>query len=111
MANRSLSIEQILALLAATPQRIAELTDNRSPESLQVKPATDEWSASEVLAHLRACAEVWGDCIRKIIAEDRPMWRAINPRTWINQTNYPELAFRPSFHSFCTQRADLLVYW
>jgi DinB superfamily len=44
-----------------------------------------------------------------MIAEDRPTLRAINPLTWIKKTNYLELEFRPSLHSFATQRADLLA--
>jgi hypothetical protein len=61
-----------------------------------------------VLAHLRACADVWGGCIVAIIAEERPTLRAVNPRTWINQTDYRELEFRPSLQAFATQRTDLL---
>jgi hypothetical protein len=44
----------------------------------------------------------------KIIAEDRPTWQAVSPRTWIKQTDYPELDFRFSLHAFTTQRANLL---
>lgn len=62
-----------------------------------------------MLAHLRACADVWGNCIMRIIALDRPTWRAVSPRTWIKQTDYPELDFRPSLHAFTRQRADLLA--
>jgi len=62
-----------------------------------------------VLAHLRSCADVWGNCIAAILAEDRPTLRAVNPRTWIKQTDYPELEFRPSLQSFTMQRADLLA--
>jgi hypothetical protein len=62
-----------------------------------------------VLAHLRACADVWGNCIVTMIAEDRPTLRAINPRTWIKKTDYRELEFRTSLRSFATQRADLMA--
>jgi DinB superfamily len=55
------------------------------------------------------CADVWGNYIMRIIEEDRPTWRAVSPRTWIKQTDYPELAFRPSLRAFTTQRADLLA--
>src|SRR6266699_4473855 len=107
MPSTSLTIERVLTLLAETPTRIAALTTDLSPEELQMRPAPDEWSANGVLAHLRACADVWGNCIMTIIAEDRPTWRAVSPRTWIKQTDYPELQFRPSVHAFTTQRADL----
>jgi len=107
--NKSLTSEQILTLLAETPQRLAMLTANLAPAQLHTSPGPDEWSANEVLAHLRACADVWGNCIVTIIAQDTPTLRAINPLTWVKQTNYLKLDFRPSLHSFAAQRAELLA--
>jgi hypothetical protein len=76
---------------------------------LRTKPGLDEWSANDVLAHLRSCADVWGGCIARIIAEDRPTMRAIDPRTWIKETDYLDLEFRPSLQAFTRQRAELLA--
>ncbi|MEJ7763434.1 MAG: DinB family protein [Thermomicrobiales bacterium] len=98
-----------MTLLAETPPRIAALTAGLAPAQLHTAPDHDEWSANDVLAHLRACADVWGDCIAAMIAEDTPTLRAVNPTTWIKQTDYPELEFGPSLRSFATQRADLLA--
>ncbi len=109
MPNKSLTIEQVLTLLRATPLRLAALTADLSPEELQTRPTPNEWSANEVLAHLRACADIWGNCIVAIIAEDMPTLRAVNPLTWIKKTNYLELDFQLSLHAFATQRADLLA--
>jgi hypothetical protein len=107
--NRSLTIAQVLTLLAATPPRIAALTDGLLPAQLQATPSRDEWSANDVLAHLRACADMWGNCIAAMIAQDRPTLRAVNPRTWINRTDYREQAFQPSSHAFAMQRTELLA--
>jgi len=90
-------------------RRIATLTADLTPAQLHNPPNHDEWSANDVLAHLRACADVWGNCMVAIIAEDTPTLRAVNPLTWIKKTDYPELEFRPSLRSFATQRADLLA--
>ena len=109
MPSRSLTIEQVLTLLAATPPRLAALTAGLAPAQLHTSPTHDGWSANDVLAHLRACADVWGNCIVAMIAEDRPVLRAVNPRTWIKKTDYLDLEFRPSLRSFATQRADLLA--
>ena len=109
MPSKSLTIEQVLTLLRATPLRLAALTATLSPEELHMRPNPDEWSANEVLAHLRACADVWGNCIVTMITEDMPTLRAVNPLTWIKKTNYLELEFQPSLHAFATQRADLLA--
>jgi hypothetical protein len=107
--SKLLTIEQVLTLLAENPQRIAGLTAGLAPTQLHAASSPGEWSLNNVLAHLRACSDVWGDYIMKIIAEDRPTWRGINPRAWIKKTNYRELEFRPSFRSYSKQRADLLA--
>ena len=109
MYDKPLTREQNLSLLAATPARLAELTEGLSSAQLLAPPEPGEWSARDVLAHLRACSDMWGKYIMLILNEDHPMFKAVNPTTWIRQTNYHELAFRPSLQAFTTQRADLLA--
>lgn len=96
-------------MLAETPPRITALTAGLATAQLHTAPNHDEWSANEVLAHLRSCADVWGDCMRVIIAQDRPTLRAVNPRTWIEKTDYLKQEFQPSLHDFTSQRIDLLA--
>ncbi len=72
MPDRLRTIEQILTILAETPSRITALTTILEPAQLQAKPNCDEWSANDILAHLRACADVWGHCIALIITQDKP---------------------------------------
>lgn|SRR5690606_14429942 len=104
-----LPIERILAVLAETPPRIAAQVAGLTAEQLHVPPDPDEWSANDVLAHLRACADVWGSYIARILFEDRPAIRAISPRTYIKQTDYLKQDFHPSLQAFIAQRADLLA--
>jgi hypothetical protein len=101
--------EQILTMLASAPPRISAATAGLAPALCQAAPAPDGWSLNEVLAHLRACADMWGGCIAAILDQDRPTLRAVNPRTWITKTDYPDQAFLPSLHAFTTQRAALLA--
>lgn len=109
MPRRSLTSEQVLTMLVATPPRIAALTAGLGPAQLRTAPPEGGWSANEVLAHLRACADVWGECIVATIAHDRPTLRAVDPRTWIRQTNYLEQEFLHSLRAFATQRSALLA--
>jgi hypothetical protein len=104
-----LTLEQILAVLSEGPPRIAEVTAHLTPEQLRTSPYPDEWSARDVLAHMRSCADVWGGCIARILNEDKPAFKAVNPTTWIKSTDYFELEFRPSLHAFTAQRAELLA--
>ena len=108
MPNESLTVEQVLALLAATPPRLAELTVGLTESQLHAVPTSGEWSANEVLAHLRACADVWGECMMTIITQDKPTLRAVSPRTWIKDIGYLEQEFQPSLRAFGAQRTRLL---
>jgi hypothetical protein len=107
--DRPLAPEQLLPLLAGAPRRIAALTEGLAPARLRAAPADGGWSANDVLAHLRACADVWGGCITRLLAEDRPTIRAVNPTTWVKRTKYRDLEFGPSLRAFADQRAELLA--
>lgn len=109
MPSASFTIEEVLTLLAAAPERIAAPTAGLTTAQLRTAPIPGEWSANDVLAHLRSCADQWGGCIARILAEDRPTLWAIDPRTWMKETDYPDLEFRASLSAFTAQRADLLT--
>ncbi|HYK28220.1 MAG TPA: DinB family protein [Streptosporangiaceae bacterium] len=108
MPGRSHSPDEIVSILTDSPGRIAASTAGLDLAQLRLPPAPDEWSATEVLAHIRACADVWGTCIASILSEDRPTLRAVSPRTWIRKTSYLDIEFRPSLRSFTVQREELL---
>jgi hypothetical protein len=103
------TFEQILTALADGPVRIAEATKGFTESQLGAAPGPGEWSALEILAHLRACGDVWGDCITTILQQDMPTIRAINPRTWIERTDYREWKFQPLLKVFTQQRMALLA--
>ena len=109
-SKSSLMIEHVLPLLQQTPRRITALTAGLTAAQLHTPLSPGEWSVNDILAHLRACADVWGDCIRVIATQDRPTIRAINPTTWIEQTDYRKQKFKPSLQAFTAQRANLLKY-
>lgn len=109
MPGKTPTISEILNLLAATPVRIAETVAGLSEAQLHTCPAGDEWSANDILAHLRSCADVWGSCIAAIIAENNVTLKAVNPTTWIAKTNYRDIEFLPSLQAFTAQREALLA--
>jgi hypothetical protein len=110
MTNKYLPIDTILTILKETPPRLAKLTDGLAPAQLHTAAGAGEWSANEVLAHLRACNEVWGGYyIMTILTQDKPTIRAVNPRTWIKNTDYLEQEFQDSLRDFTKQRRKLLA--
>jgi hypothetical protein len=107
--EKLLTVDEVLALLAHAPTAIAGATLDLEPARLRSNPADGEWSANEVLGHLRSCADVWGGCIAMILAQNQAKLRAINPRTWIKRTNYLQLDFHASFDAYARQRSELLT--
>lgn len=98
----------VLELLATTPSRIASLTQNVASGNLYFRPNPNTWSANDVLAHLRACADVWGKSISEMIIKDVPQLRYISPRSWIRKTDYLKQDFQESLKAFTSQRRELL---
>lgn len=110
MYDTQLTIDQILTALAQQPKTIAGLTAGLSRARLHRSPTRGEWSLNDVLAHLRSCSDMWGTYIATIVAEDRPTIKAMNPTTWIKNTDYREMEFVPSLRAFSRQRAGLLSH-
>src|SRR4051812_50176190 len=82
-----------MAILPVTVVRLDELTAALTPERLRLSPEPDAWSINDVLAHLRACHDVLGGNMLRILGEDRPTWRAMNPPTWVERTDHPDWEF------------------
>jgi hypothetical protein len=101
-------IEKYVELLEEMPRSLARTIGNIDDARLQYKSDRQSWSANDILAHIRSCAEVWGKSIEAMLSEDTPTLPDIHPRKWIKETNYLELPFHESFHAFIKQREKLL---
>ena len=108
MEVKSGEIKQFLDLLVAAPRRIAAATQNLPNARLNIRSAEEPWSVSDILAHLRASADVREKYIQAMLAQDQPVMRYISPRTYIQKTNYLELPFAESFNAYKKQRNQLL---
>ncbi|HEU4675310.1 MAG TPA: DinB family protein [Motilibacteraceae bacterium] len=103
-----LGADRVLELLEATTAHVRRLGADVPAERADASPPDGGWSMLEVLAHLRACADVWGASIDRILSEDEPTIRALNPRTYLPSTDYLTLAWHPSWQAFLGQREALL---
>jgi hypothetical protein len=107
-ANAS-TIRTVLTLLSETPGNIARIAHGFSERQLHRQPAVDAWSAREIMAHLRACAEVWGRSIDRMLMEDDPTIRYVSPRGWIKKTAYLRQSFDENLVKFSEHRAMLIT--
>jgi hypothetical protein len=103
-----LEVDEIMAILRTSVDRFRDLAAGATPEELEPAGYEDDWSVTAVLAHLRACNDVLGGNMIRIVREDHPAWRAMSPRTWQRKSGYHEWTFEPSFAAFSDGRNQLL---
>lgn len=108
MKSSAAGIEKALSLLAATPVQLAALTARLTESRLRAAPDGKSWSAAEILAHLRACSDLWTHSIYAMLAEQDPVLPDINERKWAGAARYLESPFADSLQIFAMQRTELL---
>lgn len=101
-------IRAVLTALSETPKQITRITRGCNDGQLHRKPEAAAWSVQEIMAHLRACADVWGYSIERMLKEEHPTIRYVSPRGWIKKTDYLQQNFRDSLRAFSNQRVILV---
>jgi hypothetical protein len=104
------AVDEILAILRGTPAELTGLVAGLSAAERVAGPAAGEWSIGVNLAHLRACQDVLGGNIRRIVLEDHPAWRRQSPRAWQRRSGYGDWAFDQALASFLSGRVELLAF-
>ena len=101
-------IEKYLQILSETPQQIAQAAKGLDEERIRSRSDRKSWSANDILAHLRSCADLWTHTIYAMLAENEPVFSDINERKWAKVTRYAESPFVESLQVFSLQRENLL---
>ena len=108
MKSNPAEIERVLARLEATPAFLNALAADHSPGELGFSRDKKTWSAQEVLAHLRACADPWIHSIYAMLAEAGPVLPDIDERKYARAARYAEVPYIEALRSFAAQRANLV---
>jgi hypothetical protein len=101
-------IDQFLKLLTQAPRHVSIATKGVPNVRLTLRTEEEPWSVSDILAHLRASADVREKYINAMLTQNNPAIRYISPRTYIEKTDYLELPFPESFQAYEKQRGLLL---
>jgi DinB superfamily len=108
VASRLLPVDETLTALAETPSRLAAATRGVSAAALAAPLQPGEWSGVEILAHLRACADLWGaNALAMAQGRDADI-RTTDPESWPKRSAYLKLSFAGSLRALARQRAQLL---
>lgn len=103
----SAEVEEYLALLEENLQCIQTCMDGLNEAQQHMLLEEGGWSASDVLGHLRACAEVWATSIYTMLVQQHPSLPDIHPRRWMKVRGYELLGFQASLEAFRLQRREL----
>lgn len=103
------SIHQAMNILQNTPVEIERLIQGYDEGILQSRPEPETWSPVEILAHLHACATIWGDSINKMVHQNSPFIDDTHPRKWARFSEFSALPFHESLQIFGMERNKLLA--
>ena len=108
MNTESKDINRILDQLTQSPFRIEKLTRGIETARLHLRSDAEPWSVSDILAHLRACSDVWGNNIVTMITLDNPTMRYVSPRSLMRKPKYADQEFDAALESFAQERHKLV---
>lgn len=109
MTTTELVIVDILDILENTPDCFAAVARKLGGDRLTHKPDKKTWSLNDNLAHIRACADVWGETIEQMLNREEPHLPHVHPREYMRQQKYHRLDYEPSFSAYREQRLALLA--
>jgi uncharacterized damage-inducible protein DinB len=109
MSVSGTEIDRCLGLLREVPERIAAATAGVDDDRLHERSEAEPWSVNDILAHVRASADMREKYITDMASGDQAALRYESPRGWIRKTNYLELPFGESFAAYRAHRSAWLA--
>jgi len=104
----SYQIDNLLKRLSDVPVRIAHAVANLSEADKHMAVSNGEWSAAEILAHLRASDDIVSHRLYAILARDNPILSAYDERRWAEIAGYPHADFELSLKTYTLRRTELV---
>ena len=108
MESISQDAGRILELLKQGPLRIGKAIRSVQTERLHVRTAKEPWSISDILVHLRACSDVWGETILAMLTQDNPIQPYKSPRAFMKRPKYQDQEFAIALKAYAHERQKLV---
>jgi hypothetical protein len=84
--GEELSREQLIAELAALPDRVRSLSHGLSIDALERRARPDAWSAVDVCKHIRDATQVYGMRFKWMILSDDPLLANYDEDRWVERS-------------------------
>lgn len=108
MAEKRRSVDEVYAALVDTPSRLAAAVAGVPARVLAAPLTPGEWSGVRILAHLRACADLWGANATAMAQGRDSDIRTTDPEGWPELQRYERLTWAGSLRAMARQRSELL---
>lgn len=106
--NPQQRIDDLLGRLSKVSERIVHATARLSEAEKQTPISRGEWSAAEILAHLRASDDILSHRLYAILARDVPLLPAYDERRWAQVAGYASADFDLSLEAYALRRMELV---
>lgn len=101
-------IDKLLVRLSDVPLRIARAIERYSGTMLRLASGEGAWSATDILAHMRASDAIVAYRAYAILTRDNPTVLAYDERRWAVIARYAQIDFRFSLALYSLSRAELV---
>jgi hypothetical protein len=108
MKSESEDTHQVIELLKQGPLRIQKATRGVQTARLHLRTDAEPWSISDILVHLRACSDVWGDTILNMLSKDNPTQAYKSPRAFMKKSKYQNQEFDVALEAYTLERKKLI---
>ena len=101
-------VDNVLERLSDVPLRIAHAVARLSAAEKHTALLNREWSAADILAHLRASDDIMAYRIYVILVRDNPALSAYDERRWAEIAGYAQADFESSLKTYTLRRTELV---
>lgn len=101
-------IDELLFRLSDVPLKIASIVEGYNKTELRATHAEGQWSATDILAHIRASDAIVAYRAYVLLIRDNPALQAYDERLWAEIALYAQVDFRASLALYALRRAELV---
>lgn len=110
-ARIALAMPDLTTALAATPRTIAAVASGLGPDALRWRPREDEWSLTEVMAHLVDLERtVFLPRVQRMAVEDAPEFETFDLEAWGRTRDHRARDFAADLAAFGQARETTLAF-
>ncbi|HJT35948.1 MAG TPA: DinB family protein [Pirellulales bacterium] len=81
-------MEELIHQYAVGPKLLRDAVAGMSDDQLKARPVPGRWSTLEVICHLADSDGVYAERMKRVIAEDEPQLRSMDPDGWLPRLAY-----------------------